>query len=170
MMAGFAAASGEVRGWRIDTEPHARTWDSGTGAEKVGGRWNTVGVKAVYASADPSTAILEIAVHKGFAVLDTKPHVLTCFRVKNPADLFVVQPADIPNPAWLWPGTPGVGQQAFGDELLQRHRFVLLPSAVSPHSWNLLVSPGLAPGAYELEFQERLALDTRLNPAPGTRP
>jgi RES domain-containing protein len=95
-------------------------------------------VRAVYTSLDPATAILEVAVHTGFAALDTVAHVLTAATVLDPSSVQIVQPEDVPNPNWLRPGIPGAGQQAFGDALLARHPFVLVPSAVSSHSWNLI--------------------------------
>ena len=71
---------------------------------------------------------------------------------------------DIPNPAWLHGGIPSAGQQRFGAGLLGRHAFVAFPSAVSKRSWNLVFAPELASGHYALEQQERLVVDTRLNP------
>jgi RES domain-containing protein len=69
----------------------------------------------------------------------------------------------------LRPGIPGGGQQAFGDALLARHKFILIPSAVSTHSWNLIFVATVAVGAYILRSQETFALDTRLNPSrPGS--
>ncbi len=150
--------------WRLDASSHALTWDSGIGAERQGGRWNPRGVKAVYCSLDPATCILEAAVHRGFDVLDTQPHTLTRFAVAPSATVHVVQPEDIPNPAWLHGGIPSAGQQRFGAELLGRHAFVAFPSAVSKKSWNLVFVPGLASGRYVLQQQERLVVDTRLNP------
>jgi len=154
---------GSIVGWRIDDSRHAATWDSGEGAFRVGGRWNSPGVRTVYCSADPATAILEVAVHKGFRVLDTVPHTLTSFRIDAPDRIHIVRPEDVPNPNWLRPGTPSAGQMAFGDNLLKRHPVVLIPSAVSSHSWNLLFLAGTA-GAYKMLAQERLALDPRLHP------
>jgi len=151
--------------WRLDRERFAATWDSGEGAFLAGGRWNGKGTRAVYCSIDPSTAILEVAVHTGFAVLDTVPHVLTALTVTDPSAVHVVDPASVPNPNWLRPGIPGAGQQAFGDDLLRRHKFVLIPSAVSTHSWNLLFVASAAAGSYALRSQEPFALDTRLHPA-----
>jgi RES domain-containing protein len=92
----------------------------------------------VYCSIDPATAILEVAVHKGFKALDTVPHVLTSVVIAEPAAVHVVPPGVVPNANWLRPGVPGAGQQAFGDGLLSAYPFVLIPSAVSTHSWNLL--------------------------------
>lgn len=156
---------GELVGWRLDQTKFAATWDSGEGAYRVGGRWNSRGGRAVYCSVDPATTILEAAVHKGFKALDTVPHVLTSVAITDPASVFVVDPASIPNPNWLRPGIPGAGQQAFGDALLARHKFVLIPSAVSTHSWNLIFVSKIAAGAYAVRSQEPFALDTRPHPA-----
>lgn len=157
----------ELVAWRLDQAIFAATWDSGEGAYRVGGRWNSKGVRAVYCSIDPATAILEVAVHKGFKALDTVPHVLTAIDV-DPASVFIVRPASVPNPNWLRPGIPSAGQQAFGDDLLSKHKFVLMPSAVSTASWNLIFVGSKAAGAYTVRSQETFALDTRLH--PPTRP
>jgi RES domain-containing protein len=113
---------------------------------------------------DPSTAILEVAVHKTFRVLDTVPHVLTSLAIDEPVNVHVVKPEDVPNPNWLRPGIPGAGQQAFGDSLLKDHLFIVIPSAVSTHSWNLIFDATKAKGNYTLLSQEPFALDTRLHP------
>jgi RES domain-containing protein len=157
----------ELVAWRLDQQKHAATWDSGEGSFRTGGRWNRKGVhRAVYCSIDPSTAILEVAVHKTFQVLDTVPHILTALTITDPMDVHVVDIATIPNPNWLHSGIPGAGQQQFGDDLLAQHKFILIPSAVSKHSWNLIFDSTTAQGAYQLRSQERFALDTRLNPPP----
>jgi RES domain-containing protein len=150
--------------WRLDHQNRAPTWDSGEGAFRVGGRWNSKGVRAVYCALDPATAILEVAVHKGFKVLDTVPHVITAARIPDVAEVHVVKSDVVPNSNWLRPGIPSAGQQAFGDNLLRGHRFVAIPSAVSKHSWNLIFDPTKANGFYSLDFQEPFALDTRLHP------
>lgn len=154
----------ELVAWRLDRERHASTWDSGEGAFQVGGRWNSVGVRAVYCAFDPATTILEVAVHKGFDVLDTDPHTLTRMRIRDVGAVHVVDAADIPNPNWLRPGVPSAGAQRFGDDLLANHAFVAISSAVSTHSWNLIFVAARAAGLYSLIDQERFALDTRLNP------
>lgn len=153
----------ELRGWRLDLEIHSDTWDSGEGAYIAGGRWNSPGMRAVYCALDPATAILEVAVHKTFRVLDTVPHKLTSFTAFDPTTVHVVQPDDVPNPNWLRPGLPSPGQRQFGDDLLHRHTFVALPSVVSSHSWNLLFVAASAAGYYGDVKQERFALDPRLH-------
>ncbi len=153
---------GTWHAWRLDREVFKDSWSSGVGAQRSGGRWNPPGRRVIYASADPSTAILEVAAHVGFDSLDSVPHVLTCFEVMDPDIIKVVQPEDVPNPNWLIPSKPSSNQQQFADLLLARHPFVLIPSAVTGHSWNLLVSCELAGDKFKLVSQKRFGLDTRL--------
>lgn len=156
--------SGKTIGWRLDHRRSAETWDSGEGAFLVGGRWNSKGSRVVYASLDPSTAILEVAVHKGFKALDTVPHVLTAFEILDPADVKTVLPSDVPNAHWLRPAIPSAGQQQFGDALAGDHLFVAIPSAVSCLAWNVIFNPQRAAGRYRLIQQIDFALDPRLHP------
>ena len=121
-------------------------------------------MRAVYCSIDPATAILEVAAHTGFRTLDIVPYVLTAVDITEPSSVRVVQPADVPNLNWLSPGIPSAGQQAFGDELLSMHKFVIVPSTISTHSWNLIFAASKAAGAYSLRLQEPFALDPRLHP------
>lgn len=162
------APGSELTAWRLDAQIHAAGWDSGIGAEANGGRWNPKGIRAVYCSFDPATTILESAVHRGFAVLDTQPFILTRMVVLDPSAVHVVQPADLPNPAWLHSGIPSAGQQHWGAGLLDLHGFVAFPSVVSKLSWNIVFRPDRTIGKYRQAGQDRLVLDTRLNPA--TRP
>jgi RES domain-containing protein len=150
--------------WRLDQAKFGPSWDSGEGSHLVGGRWSSRGVRAVYAALDPATAILEVAVHKGFEALDTVPHVLTAARIADADRVRVVDAAEVPNPNWLRPGAVSAGQQAFGDAMLKAHPFVLVPSAVSTHSWNVVFDPAAAKGLYGHVTQERFALDPRLHP------
>lgn len=148
--------------WRLDRANFATSWDSGEGAFRFGGRWNAKGKRTVYASYDAATAILEVAVHKGFHALDAVPQVITSFSVNDPTDIFVVSIDQIPNPNWLVPAVPTPAQQAYGDGLMNDHIFVAIPSVVSRHSWNLIFDADRARGKYTLIKQERFALDPRL--------
>jgi RES domain-containing protein len=154
----------ELVAWRIDDATHRLSWDGGEGAYQFGGRWNSKGVRAVYCSLDPATAIVEVAVHKGFRTLDTVAHVLTAAMITDPSRVHVVDPASVPNANWLRPGNPSAGQQTFGDSLLTQHAFIVIPSAVSTHSWNVIFVAATAAGAYTIRIQESFALDTRLHP------
>ncbi len=161
----FGLGSDDLVAWRLDQAGFARTWDSGEGAFRVGGRWNSPGTRVVYMSLDPATAILEVAVHKGYRALDVVPHVLTAAELLERDEIKVVQADDLPEEEWLTPSIPRPGQQAYGDDLLKRHRAIAIPSAVSAHSWNLIFDPGRAGTAYALKFQEPFVLDPRLHAA-----
>ena len=104
--------SAELVIWRLDQAQYRTSWDSGEGSYIFGGRWNAQGVRAVYCSLDPATAILEVAAHEGFPALDTVPHVLTAATITDLSNVHVVEPASVPNPNWLRPGVPSAGQQA----------------------------------------------------------
>lgn len=152
--------------WRLERERYLPDWARAEGAFQVGGRWSSAGRRVLYTALDPATAILEVAVHKGFTTLDTVPHALLALDI-DPARVHVIQPDAVPNPLWLHPGTVSPNQQKFGDALLDQHPLLLLPSVVSRHSWNLLIHMPAADGLYALRHQERFGLDTRLAAAGG---
>lgn len=154
---------GEVVAWRLDRTRYAPIWDSGEGAFREGGRWNSPGTRVVYCSLDAATAVLEVAVHKGFRRLDEDPHTLTSIHLANPDRIRFVFPADIPEPHWLEPGEPDARQRSFGDALLAESHFVAIPSVVSRNSWNLLVAVPAARGEYTVRSQEPFVLDPRLH-------
>jgi RES domain-containing protein len=161
---GALAPGAPIVAWRVDAAVYVSTWDSGIGAERGGGRWNPKGLKVVYCSFDPSTTILESAVHRGFDVLDSHPFMLTSMVIPDPIDVKIILPADVPNPAWLHGGIPSFGQQAWGATLLDAYPFVAFPSVVSKLSWNVVFRPDRAAGKYAVLGQDRLVMDTRLNP------
>jgi len=133
-----------------------------------GGRWNPRGRRAVYGALDPSTAILEVAVHRGFAVLDAMPHTLTRTHLTDPTRLRVLAPNDVPEPAWLRPGIVSEAQQQFGAGLLDDQGAFLLPSAVSSPSWNVVLDPNVLAEITGEVLQESFVLDPRLHKSPWT--
>ena len=147
----------ELVAWRLDDARFASTWDSGEGAYLFGGRWNSPGTRVVYCSIDPSTAILEVAVHTGIAELDTRARVLSSLIIDQPSDVHVLDRQDL-----LAVSGPEAARQGLGDALLATHRLIVLPSVVSPNSWNLLISIPAATGRYRLQSQEPFAIDPRL--------
>ncbi|WP_235575773.1 RES family NAD+ phosphorylase [Roseovarius tolerans] len=148
---------------RLDRARHAATWSSGEGAFQAGGRWNSVGTRAVYCALDPSTAILEVAVHKGFRVLDTQPHMLTSFTVITPERVRVIGPEEIPDARWLDPNNAVADRRAWGDQQLRAHGMIVIPSVVSRRSWNLVFLAPLPDGRISDAVQENFVLDPRLN-------
>ena len=151
--------------WRLETTKHFASWQTAEGAFLFGGRWSSPNRRVLYTSLDPSTAILEVAVHKGLRTLDAVAHTLIQIEVVRPKRVFKLDPAIVPNPNWLRPGTVSKDQQLFGDALLKAHAMVLIPSLVSTHSWNLLIDIDAAKDQFKLKRSEAFALDPRLNPA-----
>lgn len=148
--------------WRLDKDRHVGAWASGEGAFQVGGRWSAKGVRVVYGALDPATALLEVAVHTGFAALDAVPHSLVCARLSDAGLVKVLAPPAFPDPTWLRPGVPSAGQQAFAAEQMRSHPVLVLPSVVSAHSWNVVIDVGAVAGRLETVFVERFSLDSRL--------
>lgn len=152
--------------WRLERERFLPNWQAAEGAFLAGGRWSSPGQRVLYAALDPATAILEVAVHKGFDVLDAVAHSLLELTVQS-VGVHVVQPADVPNPHWLHPGVVSRNQQRFGDDLLKQFSMVALPSVVSAHSWSLLVQISAAADRLALKAHERFSLDPRLSDSTG---
>ena len=165
MPAALGGPTDHFSAWRLDKTKYATTWDQGLGAKSVGGRWSPKGLAVIYASLDPATTILEVAVHAGFPALDTIPHTLIEFEVTDPTKVHVVMPSTVPNPNWLRPGSISAGQQDYGKTLIEAHPFVLVPSVISQSSWNLLVNPSTAAGMFRERRKDAFGLDGRLNPA-----
>jgi RES domain-containing protein len=138
--------TGELVAWRLHRTRYRDEWDSGEGAFRWGGRWSSLGVRAVYCSLDPATAILEVAVHTGFPALDAVPHMLTAITIADPTKVHVVDPTTIPDPIWLRPGAPTPAQQQFDTALIADHAMIAIPSTVSTGSWNLIFTPAASSG------------------------
>ncbi len=151
--------------WRLERAAHAASWAQGIGAERVGGRWSPKGRPVIYTSLDPATTILEVTVHAGFEVLDAVPYRMLELAILTPAQVHIVHPQAVPNPNWLRPGAVSAGMQKFGADLLEQHPFVLIPSVVSPHSWNLIIDVASAKANIECVRDEAFGLDGRLNKA-----
>lgn len=63
----------------------------------------------------------------------------------------------------LGKGAVSAGMQKFGADLLDQHPFVLIPSVVSPRSWNLIIDVASAKANIECVRDEAFGLDGRLN-------
>ena len=113
-------------------------------------------------SLDPSTAILEVAVHKGLRTLDAVAHTLIQIEVAPIKRVFKLNPTSASHAHWLRPGTVSKDQQLFGDALLKAHGLVLIPSVVSTHSWNLLIDVDVAKSQFKLKSSEAFALSPSL--------
>lgn len=133
---------GPFRVWRIVKKRRAVLAFDGEGAKREGGRWNSIGVLMVYASATISLALLETLVHADQEDLPTERYVAIPIdippfvRVKHIA-------VDVLPKGWQkWDPSPPELKR-IGDEWVGDCRQVVLsvPSAVVPQERNFLINP-----------------------------
>ena len=145
--------------WRLARLAHAKL--DGEGARLAGGRWNSRGRAAVYASSRLSLAALELLVHTDVPLV---PPDLVAFEIEIPDTLEIesVALADLPKD-WRLPGHPGC--RAIGDTWLAEERTAVLrvPSAVVPEESNYIINPGHR-GAKSIHVvgRRKFAFDSRL--------
>ena len=144
--------------WRIatDTKDYEAHDLGGKGAEKTGGRWNRPGRPVVYTASSVALACLETVVHLNAGDL--------------PLNKFLIR-IEVPEPVWrghrkLTPADLPVGWNAIpegkvsldvGDVWLRDAAVALLvvPSAIVPEEYNVLINPLHADAAAIKAVKER---------------
>jgi len=155
------AAPAAVRLWRVIKREHAATAFDGKAAQRFGGRWNSPGRCAVYASASKSLAVLEVLVH--LDVGRSLPRFIA-FSFDLDASLIDQLPATrLPR---HWRTLRGLAMtQRIGDAWLERGGALALavPSAIVPEELNYLLNP-VHPAFIQLKFGRPVpfVLDPRL--------
>jgi RES domain-containing protein len=123
--------------WRVVKRAHAATAFDGKAAARFGGRWNSPGRRAIYASATKSLAVLEILVH-----LDVGRPLprLVAFGFEVDARLIETL-GRLPRSWRTVEGMPLT--QRLGDEWLAAGRTLVLavPSAIVPEESNYVLNP-----------------------------
>jgi RES domain-containing protein len=147
--------------FRICQSHRAATAMDGEGARLYGGRWNPVGIRAVYLAESRALAALEIPVHASADALRLDWSVL---EVEVPDELIdTVESSDLPHD---WDSQPfSSGAREFGAGWL-RGRYnagIRLPSAVIPEEHTLMLNP-LFPGYSKIKVSKPRAFlfDPRL--------
>ena len=125
--------------WRVVKRAHAATAFDGRAAARFGGRWNSPGRRAVYASATKSLALLEVLVH-----LDVGRPLPRFVAFTFEVDAKLVDrlaPARVPRHWRTSRGLPST--QQVGDEWLASGRALALavPSVIVPEESNFLLNP-----------------------------
>lgn len=128
-----------MRIWRICRRRYVAEAATGEGARLYGGRWNSRGVRVVYASTSLALAAVEMFVN-------LEPNL-------RPADLVSIE-GGIPDSLHLarldervlpkrWYETRDESLHKFGDEWIQAAQSVALvvPSAAIRGEWNVLMNP-----------------------------
>lgn len=134
---------------------------SGIGAEKVGGRWNEVGTRAVYCSENISLALLEYYVHsENIALL---PKEILVARIEFP-DEFVVQGLDDLPENWNQYPYSSKSAAIFTNLAKNRDFFALrIPSSIVALESNIILNPLYKDfGKVEVVEFFTLAIDERL--------
>ena len=129
-----------MRVWRLCPQRRAGSAFDGEGARRYGGRWNHVGVPAVYASATISLAVLEYLVHADLGLL---PDRLVVIPIELPTRL-VVKVGDVAELPKEWRHTPAPDAvKDIGTAFLRAAKAPVLevPSAVVPQESNFVLNP-----------------------------
>jgi len=147
--------------WRVVKRRHASTAFDGKAALRYGGRWNSPGRAAVYASASKSLALLEVLVH-----LDVGRPLPRFVAFSFEVDDKLIERLPVSRLVRQWRAARSLQTtQQLGDAWLASGRSLALavPSAIVPEESNYVLNPAHAAFA-RLEFGKAVAfvLDPRL--------
>jgi len=134
---------------------------SGVGAEKVGGRWNKIGTRAVYCSENISLALLEYYVHS--KDVSNLPKAILVAKIQIPDDFVIEELVDLPE-RWNQYPYSSKTTEIFSNLAKDRNFFALkVPSTIVGLENNYILNPLYKEfGKVEiLEFIE-LPIDERL--------
>src|SRR5262249_26375071 len=128
-----------MRFWRICRRRYATEAASGEGARLVGGRWNSRGVRVVYASTSLALAAVETFVN---LEPNLRPNDLVAIEGEIPDNVEITR-LDLRVLPSNWHGTRGESLRRFGDEWVHAGRTaaLLVPSAAIRGEWNILLNP-----------------------------
>jgi len=126
-----------MRFWRICRRRYAADAASGEGARLYGGRWNSRGVRVVYASTSLALAAVE-------AFVNLEPNL-------RPADLVFIE-GEIPHAVEIgrinlktlpedWHETRNESLRRFGDWIRKGETAALLVPSAIRGEWNVLLNP-----------------------------
>lgn len=152
-----------ITAYRIFQTTRTSNWMDGEGAFRYGGRWNSRGVRVLYASASLALSALEVLVHlDDEEILVDYSYATIRFdlaSVKNVEDL-----ASLP-PNWREYPAP-IALRRIGDDWARKEASPVLrvPTAVLPIDFNYILNlehPAAA-GAFDFGDADRFVFDHRL--------
>jgi RES domain-containing protein len=113
---------------------------SGEGAEKYGGRWNSIGTRALYCCENRALALLEILANSFPGIKLTDYYIL---EIDIPEQLKIYQPKleQLPN---NWNSVPmNNATKLFGDDFMEKANYVgmCVPSTLMPYEYNFVFNP-----------------------------
>src|SRR5215469_4066934 len=128
-----------MRFWRICRRRYAAEAATGEGASLVGGRWNSHGVRVVYASTSLALAAVETFVN---LEPNLQPADLVSIEGEIPEEL-EIRRLDTKRLPAHWYETSDETLRRFGDDWIRGGETValLVPSAAIRDEWNVLLNP-----------------------------
>lgn len=137
---------------------------SGNGSRLYGGRWNSEGVFALYASSSRSLALLETLAHVPAKMLQSKAYILISLYIPDVEEMQKVA-VDRLAQGWDTIATPFY-TRAIGDTFLRSGEKILLevPSVIMPEEKNYVLNP-LNKGMKKVKIvhQRKVVFDNRMN-------
>ena len=131
-----------MRFWRICSRRYAAKAATGEGAALYPGRWNSRGVRVVYASTSLALAATETFVHLH---PKTQPNDLVSIEGEIP-DGLKIERIDLKSLPTDWHEPREMSLRRFGDDWIRVGKSVALlaPSAAIQGEWNFLLNPAHA--------------------------
>ena len=125
--------------YRVANSKYKEFTLSGIGAEKVGGRWNEVGTRAVYCSENVSLALLEYYVHsKNTATLPSK---ILVAQIEVPDDFIIEELEALPE-RWAQYPYSSKTTSLFTQRAKDHNFFALrVPSVILGVEFNVVLNP-----------------------------
>lgn len=125
--------------YRVANVKHKDSTLSGIGAEKVGGRWNEIGTRAVYCSENISLALLEYYVHS--ENITTLPSKILVAKIEFPDDFKIEELKDLPE-RWSQYPYSSKTTSIFTKFAKDRNFFALkVPSTIVGLEFNIILNP-----------------------------
>lgn len=124
--------------YRLSKAIHAKDL-SGTGAEKNGGRWNSVGIPMIYTCQSRALCIAEVAVHLPMGILPEDYKLIT---IEIPGRSILSLPGSLLPRDWK-SIPPAQSTKTIGDQFIRNQKYITLkvPSIIVKGEYNFLVNP-----------------------------
>ena len=125
--------------YRIDRAKRKNDLLSGVGAEKIGGRWNEIGTRAIYTSQHISLSYLEVVMH--LDITEDLPSDRILVHIEIPDDLTIYELKKLPKHWNTFPYNSKT-QEIF-TKFVDDNKYAVLkvPSAIVRDEFNYILNP-----------------------------
>jgi RES domain-containing protein len=125
--------------FRIDRAKRKNELLSGVGAEKIGGRWNEIGTRAVYTSQHISLSYLEVVMH--LDITEDLPSDRILVHIEIPDDVSIYEIKKLPKNWNTFPYNSKTQEifTKFVDE--NKYAVLKVPSAIVGDEHNYILNP-----------------------------